>query len=84
MCFELSLVIQNNLHDRLEWEILRDIYIYIYVDHIYFLIGPYYINYGELNIVKNKIDKIISKIKKKMIQLHSRDIIYFLNSKYVS
>ena len=26
---------------------------------------PYYINYGELNIVKNKNDKIISKIKKK-------------------
>ncbi|KAF2598030.1 hypothetical protein F2Q68_00010293 [Brassica cretica] len=28
------------------------------------LIEPYYINYGELNIVKNKIDKIIPKIKK--------------------
>ena len=33
------------------------------------LIGPYYINYGKLNIVKNKIDKIIPKINKMMIQL---------------
>ena len=33
------------------------------------LMEPYYINYGELNIVKNKFDKIIPKIKKKMIQL---------------
>ena len=29
------------------------------------LIEPYYINYGELNIVKNKIDKIIPTIEKK-------------------
>ena len=47
------------------------------------LMGPYYINYGELNIVKNKIDKSIPKIKKRMIQLQRRDIISFLNSKYV-
>ena len=45
--------------------------------------GQYYINYGELNIVKNKIDKLIPKIKKMMIQLQRRDIISFLNSKYV-
>ena len=47
------------------------------------VIRPYYINYGELNIVKNKIDKSIPKIKKRMIQLQRRDIISFLNSKYV-
>ena len=46
-------------------------------------IEPYYINYGELTIVKNKTDKIIPKIKKMMIQLQSRDIISFLNSKYI-
>ena len=48
------------------------------------MIEPYYINYGELDIVKNKIDKIIPKIKKIIIQLQSRDIITFLNSKYIS
>ena len=36
------------------------------VQRIWFeVIEPYYINYRELNIVKNKIDKIISKIKKR-------------------
>ena len=46
------------------------------------MIELYYINYGELTIIKNKNDKIIPKIKKMMIQSQSQDIIVFLNFKY--
>ena len=54
------------------------------INVIKFLMELYYINYGELNIVKNKFDKIILKIKKMMIQLQMQYIISILNSKYVS
>ena len=73
-----SLTTNYNTHTKSQ----RSVHIML-TNHKQKMMGPYYINYGELNIVKNKIDKSIPKIKKKMIQLQRRDIISFFNSKYV-